>query len=86
LDRVVIARELARLFQFCDAVAVADRPTMIEKHQMVLTAPAAPFACCPPTAGTGSPPERQRTLGQFCIHLSVISARSQVSKICSCFH
>jgi hypothetical protein len=72
-DQVVIGfnpKELARLFNLSDAVAVADLPTMIDKYETVLTAACRTFRQLPADRWGWESPERKRTLGQFCFHLS----------------
>ena len=72
-DKVVIGfnpKELARLFDLSDDVAVVDLPTMIEKYETVLTAACRTFRQLPADRWDWESPERQRTLGQFCFHLS----------------
>lgn len=72
-DQVVIGfnpRELAKLFDLSDAIDVADLPTMIEKYETVLTAACRTFRQLPADRWDWESPERKRTLGQFCFHLS----------------
>ncbi len=72
-DKVVIGfnpKELARLFDLDATVAVADLPTMIEKYDTVLTAACRAFRQLSAEHWGWESPERQRTLGQFCFHLS----------------
>ena len=72
-DNVVIGfnpKELARMFDLNPEVAVADLPTMIEKYQTVLTAACRAFRQFSADRWDWESPERQRTLGQFCFHLS----------------
>ena len=72
-DKVVIGfnpKELARLFDLDATVAVADLPTMIEKYDTVLTAACRVFRQLSADRWDWESPERQRTLGQFCFHLS----------------
>jgi len=72
-EQVVIGfnpRELAKLFNLSDDVAVADLPTMIEKYETVLTAACRTFRQLPADRWDWESPERKRNLGQFCFHLS----------------
>ena len=72
-DQAVIGfnpRELARLFDLNGDVAVADLPTMVAKYETVLTAACRAFRQMSPDNWDWESPERQRTLGQFCFHLS----------------
>jgi hypothetical protein len=72
-DQVVIGfnpTALARLFDLSGAVAVADVPTMLEKYAIVLTAACRAFRQLPADRWDWESPERKRTLGQFCFHLS----------------
>ena len=72
-DQVVIGfnpKALARLFDLSGAVAVVDLPTMIEKYEIVLNAACRTFRQLPADRWDWESPERKRTLGQFCFHLS----------------
>jgi uncharacterized damage-inducible protein DinB len=72
-DQVVIGfnpTALARLFNLSGAVAVVDLPTMREKYEIVLTAACRAFRQLPADRWDWESPERKRTLGQFCFHLS----------------
>jgi hypothetical protein len=72
-DHVVIGfnpTALARLFNLSGAVAVVDLPTMLEKYEIVLTAACRAFRQLPADRWDWESPERKRTLGQFCFHLS----------------
>jgi uncharacterized damage-inducible protein DinB len=72
-DHVVIGfnpTALARLFNLSDAVPVADVPTMLAKYEIVLTAACRAFRQLPADRWDWESPERKRTLGQFCFHLS----------------
>jgi uncharacterized damage-inducible protein DinB len=72
-DHVVIGfnpTALARLFNLSDAVPVADVPTMLAKYEIVLTAACRAFRQLPADHWDWESPERKRTLGQFCFHLS----------------
>ena len=72
-DKVVIGfnpKELARLFDLSSEVAVVDLPTMIEKYEIVLNAACRTFRQLPADRWDWESPERKRTLGQFCFHLS----------------
>jgi len=72
-DQVVIGfnpTALARLFNLDSTVAVADLPTMLEKYESVLTAACRAFRQLPADRWDWESPERKRTLGQFCFHLS----------------
>src|SRR4029434_7135764 len=72
-DQVVIGfnpTALARLFNLSGAVAVVDLPTMLEKYEIVLTAACRAFRQLPADRWDWESPERKRTLGQFCFHLS----------------
>ncbi len=72
-DQAVIGfnpRELARMFDLDDRVAVADLPTMVAKYETVLTAACRAFRQLSTDRWDWESPERQRTLGQFCFHLS----------------
>jgi uncharacterized damage-inducible protein DinB len=61
---------LARLFNLDSPVAVADLPTMLEKYEIVLTAACRAFRQLHADCWDWESPERKRTLGQFCFHLS----------------
>jgi len=72
-DQVVIGfnpKALARLFDLSGAVAVVDLPTMLEKYEIVLNAACRTFRQLPADRWDWESPERKRTLGQFCFHLS----------------
>ena len=72
-DQVVIGfnpKALARLFNLSDAVAVVALPTMLEKYAIVLTAACRALRQLPADRWDWESPERKRTLGQFCFHLS----------------
>jgi len=72
-DQVVIGfnpKALARLFDLSGAVAVVDLPTMIEKYEIVLNAACRTFRQLLADRWDWESPERKRTLGQFCFHLS----------------
>lgn len=72
-DQVVIGfnpKELARLFNLSGEVPVVDLPTMMEKYETVLTAACRAFRQLPADQWDWESPERKRTLGQFCFHLS----------------
>ena len=72
-DQVVIGfnpTELARMFGLNAEVAVADLPTMVAKYETVLTAACRAFRQLFAEHWDWESPERQRTLGQFCFHLS----------------
>ena len=72
-DKVVIGfnpKQLARLFDLSGEVAVVDLPTMIEKYEIVLNAACRTFRQLPADRWDWESPERKRTLGQFCFHLS----------------
>jgi len=72
-DQVVIGfnpKALARLFNLSDAVAVVALPTMLEKYEIVLNAACRAFHQLPADRWDWESPERKRTLGQFCFHLS----------------
>jgi len=72
-DQVVIGfnpKALARLFDLSGAVAVGDLPTMLEKYEIVLNAACRTFRQLPADRWDWESPERKRTLGQFCFHLS----------------
>ena len=72
-DQVVIGfnpTALARLFGLSGAVTVVDWPTMLEKYEIVLNAACRAFRQLPADRWDWESPERKRTLGQFCFHLS----------------
>ena len=72
-DQVVIGfnpTALARLFGLSGAVTVVDLPTMLEKYEIVLNAACRAFRQLPADRWDWESPERKRTLGQFCFHLS----------------
>ena len=72
-DQVVIGfnpTALARLFNLSGAVTVVDLPTMLEKYAIVLNAACRAFRQLPADRWDWESPERKRTLGQFCFHLS----------------
>lgn len=72
-DQTVVGfnpRELARLFDLDGEVAVADLATMVSKYETVLTASCRAFRQLSAEHWDWESPERQRTLGQFCFHLS----------------
>ena len=72
-DKVVIGfnpQELAKLFDLSGDIPVADVSTMLEKYEIVLVAAAKTFRQIPADRWDWESPERQRTLGQFCFHLS----------------
>ena len=72
-DQVVIGfnpKALARLFDLSGAVAVVDLPTMLEKYERVLNAACRTFRQLLADRWDWESPERKRTLGQFCFHLS----------------
>ena len=72
-DQVVIGfnpTALARLFDLSGDVAVVDVPTMLEKYAIVLNAACRAFRQLPADRWDWESPERKRTLGQFCFHLS----------------
>ena len=72
-EQVVIGfnpTELARMFGLNAEVAVADLPTMVAKYETVLTAACRAFRQLSAEHWDWESPERQRTLGQFCFHLS----------------
>jgi hypothetical protein len=72
-DHVVIGfnpQALARLFNLSGAVTVVDVPTMREKYAIVLNAACRAFRQLPADRWDWESPERKRTLGQFCFHLS----------------
>ena len=72
-DQVVIGfnpKALARLFDLSGDVAVVDVPTMLEKYEIVLNAACRAFRQLPADRWDWESPERKRTLGQFCFHLS----------------
>ena len=72
-DQVVIGfnpTALAQLFNLSGAVTVVDLPTMLEKYAIVLNAACRAFRQLPADRWDWESPERKRTLGQFCFHLS----------------